>query len=118
MIFTISVFFMFRLFDNFANLHNSIFSRLSNSHDYWSEVKRIKNNSVKPSNVVDSLSTLHHISNYFASNHQELYTCFSYDNNEIDRIRSEINDSFPPADSNCNFNVTVNDVISVIPNSG
>ena len=38
----------------------------------------------------------------------------------MDRIRSEINDSFLPADSNCVFIVTVNDVISVISklNSG
>ena len=36
------------------------------------------------------------------------------------KIIRENNDSFPPADSNCHFIVTVNDVISVIPklNSG
>ena len=33
----------------------------------------------------------------------------------MDQIRREINDSFPPADSNCDFIVPGNDVISVIP---
>ena len=30
------------------------------------------------------------------------------------QLRSEVYNSFPPADSNCDFMVTVNDVISVI----
>ena len=36
------------------------------SRDHWSEVKRIKNNSTQPSNVIDGLSTPEKISNYFA----------------------------------------------------
>ena len=57
---------------------------------------------------------------YFASKYQELYTCVRYDNNEMDTIRREINDSFALADSNCDFIVTANDIINVTPklNSG
>ena len=32
----------------------------------------------------------------------------------MDKIRREINDSFPPAVSKCDFTVTANDVITVI----
>ena len=43
--------------------------------------------STQSSNVIDGLSTPQAISNYFASKYQELYTCVSYDNNEMDQIR-------------------------------
>ena len=104
MLFMFCVFIVFRLLDYFANIPNSIyFPGYANSHDYWSEVKRIKNNSTQPGNVVDSLSTPQEISNYFESKYQELYTCFSYDNNEMDQIRRDVYNAFPPADSNCDF---------------
>ena len=35
--------------------------------DYWSEVKRIKNNPIQPNNVADGRFTPDEISNYFAS---------------------------------------------------
>ena len=56
------------------------------SRDFWSEVQRITNKSSQSSNVVDGLSTPQEISNYFASKYHELYTCVSYDNNDMDKL--------------------------------
>ena len=72
------------------------------NRDFWSEIKRIKRSIMSTcSSIVDDISSPEDISNYFASKYQELYTSVSFDEDEINQIRLDVNSNIAGIDFNC-----------------
>jgi len=64
----------------------------NNSRDFWLEIKCIKQNRSAVSGVVDGLCDSSDIANLFASKFQDLYTQVSYDCNDMQNIRDELDE--------------------------
>lgn len=60
--------------------------------NFWSEIKRIRNNKARPSSTIDGMSDPGDIAQLFASKYRELYNCVSYDKAELRSIIDEVND--------------------------
>ena len=70
--------------------------------DFWSEIKRIKRSTKSTcSSIVDGKSSPEDISDYFASKYQELYTSVSFDEDEINQNRLDVNSNISGIDFNC-----------------
>jgi hypothetical protein len=79
-------------------------------------VKRIRNNSVQSSNIIDGLSSPEEIANCFASRYRDLYTCVNYDYTEMQDIKQEFNDSISKRSSRADCIVSASDIVNAIHN--
>ena len=61
------------------------------SRDFWKEVKRIRGSSSNISSTVDGRSSAADIADMFASRYSDLYTSVSYDVEDMQTIRDELN---------------------------
>jgi len=59
--------------------------------NFWAEIKRIRSHAAVISRSVDSLSDTASISTLFANKYRELYTSVPYDNDEMQRIWTDVN---------------------------
>lgn len=73
------------------------------SRDYWSEVKRIRSHRSTVSATVDGCSGALDIAGHFAKKYEDLYSCVSYDQQDMDSIRCSLSDiiSLSNFDNNC-----------------
>ena len=60
------------------------------NRNFWQEVRKIRNNKVPVSKVVDGYTDEHEISALFANKYKELYTSVPFCQAELDRISTEI----------------------------
>ena len=61
------------------------------SRNFWAEIKRIKACSATVSNSIDGISDTVNISRLFADKYRDLYTSVTYDKNEMQCIRTDLN---------------------------
>jgi len=62
------------------------------SRNFWSEVKRIRNNKMCTSNVVDGCIGESSITELFANKYRSLYSCVSFDDSEMSEILADLED--------------------------
>ena len=100
-----------------ANIVNERFTlALSNNcnRDFWKEVKRIRGRTYNVSSVVGGQSSSADIANTFASKYSDLYSCISYDIEDMELICSELNMSVKNDGYDGASAVNVNDIMSAI----
>ena len=61
------------------------------SRDFWKEIKKIKQSKNSKSHCIDGKYTSNGIANHFADKYDILYNSVSYDKNEMDELKCNIN---------------------------
>jgi len=61
------------------------------SHNFWSEIKHIRSHSAGSSKTVDGISDSSSSSKLFADKYRELYTCVSYNEDDMQHIIQDVN---------------------------
>jgi len=100
-----------------ANIVNDRFAlALSNNcnRNFCKEVKRIRGRTSNVSSVVDGQSSSADIANMFGSKYSDLYSCVSYDIEDMELIRSELNTSVKNDGYDGASAVNENDIMSTI----
>ena len=82
----------------------------NNRRDFWNEVKRMKHAATSCSSVVDSLTNPEDIADKFASKYQDLYTSVSFNVEDINEIRRDVNSAIQSTGFDCNCMFTCSDV--------
>jgi hypothetical protein len=85
------------------------------SRNFWSEVKRIRNNKMCTSNVVDGCIGESSITELFANKYRSLYSCVSFDDSEMSEILADLEDHmFDGGLRKCDHIFMSNDVTTAI----
>ena len=61
--------------------------------NFWSEIKRMRSNKSSNSRIVDGQTDVGAIAKLFATKYRELYTSVPYDEDDMQRIVDDVNDS-------------------------
>jgi Reverse transcriptase (RNA-dependent DNA polymerase) len=86
----------------------------NNNRDFWSEIKRMRGQGSSHSNIVDDCNNPGDIATLFADRFQDLYSSVSYDVEDINKLKVDINASISVNNSNEHCLVQLHEVADAV----
>lgn len=80
------------------------------NRNFWTEVKKIRNSKVSRSNTVDGCGDAKLISQLFADKYRELYTCVSYDMQDMHKLVQTVNEKIDHAEYSSDFIIHMDEI--------
>jgi hypothetical protein len=82
----------------------------NDDRNFWLEIKRIRNNKVGSSRIIDGLTDAAEIAELFAHKYRELYTSVPYDTKEMQDFIADLNNSLAGRSMNADCFFHVNEI--------
>jgi hypothetical protein len=86
----------------------------NNTRDFWYEAKRIRGVNASYTNNIDDLSSHDDIANMFASKYEELYSCVSFNEDDMNALKADIANHMGHEDINSECIVNAGEVRDAI----